>query len=62
MQRAARMKRELEMLVNRPPHGISCWSKGDSIEMLQGRTYLSILHLQVIVVQFNLLRNLFKSN
>ncbi|XP_014663782.1 PREDICTED: ubiquitin-conjugating enzyme E2 T-like [Priapulus caudatus] len=37
MQRAARMKRELEMFVNRPPHGISCWPIGDSLETLEAQ-------------------------
>ena len=32
MQRLARMKRELQMLQQSLPHGISCWAKVDNIE------------------------------
>ena len=37
MQRLARMKRELQMLQQSPPHGISCWAKVDNIEQLEAR-------------------------
>ncbi|CAH1785981.1 unnamed protein product [Owenia fusiformis] len=37
MQRAARMKREMQLFSESPPHGISCWNKNDSIEELEAR-------------------------
>ncbi|KAK6190291.1 hypothetical protein SNE40_002196 [Patella caerulea] len=37
MQRAARMKRELKMLSENPPFGISCWPKEDKIDLLEAQ-------------------------
>ena len=35
MQRATRMKRELDILSREPPPGISCWMVDDQIDKLQ---------------------------
>ncbi|XP_045176867.2 ubiquitin-conjugating enzyme E2 T-like isoform X2 [Mercenaria mercenaria] len=35
MQRTARMKKEIQMLTESPPYGISCWPNGDSIDRLE---------------------------
>lgn len=35
MQRTARMKKELQMLTESPPFGISCWQSGDSLDRLE---------------------------
>lgn len=40
MQRSARMKKELEMLVTSPPYGISCWPKDDRTDLLEARKYI----------------------
>ncbi|XP_013397017.1 ubiquitin-conjugating enzyme E2 T [Lingula anatina] len=37
MHRAARMKRELQMLQDSPPYGISCWSVENSIDHLEAQ-------------------------
>ncbi|XP_035676162.1 ubiquitin-conjugating enzyme E2 T-like [Branchiostoma floridae] len=37
MQRAARMKREVEMFARDPPPGVSCWSKGDKLDELEAQ-------------------------
>ena len=37
MHRTARMKRELELFTQSPPHGISCWSKQDSLYQLEAQ-------------------------
>ncbi|XP_070566318.1 ubiquitin-conjugating enzyme E2 T-like [Ptychodera flava] len=37
MQRAARMKREIQMFEREPPHGISCWMKKDKFDELEAR-------------------------
>jgi len=33
----ARLQRELAMFSDSPPHGISCWSKEDSLQHLEAR-------------------------
>ena len=48
MQRAARMKKELKILTETPPHGISCWLKDDTLNTLEARKLLSLLRLKVI--------------
>ncbi|XP_021348128.1 ubiquitin-conjugating enzyme E2 T-like isoform X1 [Mizuhopecten yessoensis] len=37
MQRASRMKKEIQMLSESPPHGISCWPKDDKIDQLEAQ-------------------------
>ncbi|XP_002733330.1 ubiquitin-conjugating enzyme E2 T-like [Saccoglossus kowalevskii] len=37
MQRATRMKREVQLLEQEPPHGISCWLKKDKIDELEAQ-------------------------
>ena len=39
MQREARMKRELRLLENDPPPGISCWMVDDRIDHLHASEY-----------------------
>lgn len=33
--RTLRMKKEIEMLTKSPPHGISCWTKNDTLDRLE---------------------------
>jgi hypothetical protein len=40
MQRSARMKKEIQMLSESPPFGISCWPTGDSIDRLEASLYI----------------------
>ncbi|XP_077978958.1 ubiquitin-conjugating enzyme E2 T-like [Glandiceps talaboti] len=37
MQRATRMKREIQLLEREPPHGVSCWMKKDRIDELEAQ-------------------------
>ncbi|XP_060080861.1 ubiquitin-conjugating enzyme E2 T-like [Ylistrum balloti] len=37
MQRVSRMKKEIKMLSESPPHGISCWPKDDKIDQLEAQ-------------------------
>ncbi|XP_033752814.1 ubiquitin-conjugating enzyme E2 T-like [Pecten maximus] len=37
MQRLSRMKKEIQMLSQSPPHGISCWPKDDKIDELEAQ-------------------------
>ncbi|KAK3591859.1 hypothetical protein CHS0354_005060 [Potamilus streckersoni] len=37
MQKLARMKRELQLLTQSPPHGISCWAKEDQLDKLEAQ-------------------------
>ena len=37
MQRASRLKKELERLRRDPPHGVTCWPKGDRVDCLQAQ-------------------------
>lgn len=37
MQRASRLKRELQMLSTEPPPGITCWQTEERIDDLQAR-------------------------
>ena len=37
MQRASRMKKELERLQNDPPHGVSCWPKEGRLDCLEAK-------------------------
>ena len=37
MQRASRMKKELERLRNDPPHGVSCWPKEGRLDCLEAK-------------------------
>ncbi|XP_046338739.1 ubiquitin-conjugating enzyme E2 T-like [Haliotis cracherodii] len=37
MQRNVRMKREIQMMSESPPHGISCWPKDDKIDHLEAQ-------------------------
>lgn len=39
MQRASRLKRELQMLSTEPPPGITCWQNEDHIDDLRARKY-----------------------
>ncbi|KAK3103490.1 hypothetical protein FSP39_019593 [Pinctada imbricata] len=39
MQRSARMKKEIQMLQQSPPHGISCWCKDDKIDHLEAQIF-----------------------
>lgn len=39
MQRASRLKRELQMLSTEPPPGISCWQAEERIDELRARQY-----------------------
>lgn len=39
MQRASRLKRELQMLSTEPPPGISCWQAEEQIDELRARQY-----------------------
>lgn len=39
MQRASRLKRELQMLSTEPPPGISCWQAEDRTDELRARQY-----------------------
>lgn len=39
MQRAARMKKELQIIETSPPHGISCWAKDDDVSHLEASRY-----------------------
>ena len=39
MQRASRLKRELQMLSTEPPPGISCWQDEERIDELRARQY-----------------------
>ena len=41
MQRATRMKRELDILSREPPPGISCWMVDDQIDKLQAGFFIS---------------------
>ena len=43
MQKSARMKKELEMLITSPPYGISCWPKDDRTDLLEARKYTIFL-------------------
>ena len=36
-QRASRLKKELERLRKDPPHGVTCWPKGDRADCLQAQ-------------------------
>ena len=47
MQRAGRMKRELQILQTNPPHGISCWPKNDSVDQLEARMFFFLIGLHV---------------
>ena len=40
MQRTARMKKEIQMLTESPPFGISCWPTGDNIDRLEASRYM----------------------
>jgi len=42
MHRAARMKKEIAMFNDKPPFGISCWNKDDSLERLEARKYVIV--------------------
>ncbi|XP_069133750.1 ubiquitin-conjugating enzyme E2 T-like [Argopecten irradians] len=37
MQRLSRMKKEIQMLSESPPHGISCWPKDEKIDELEAQ-------------------------
>ncbi|KAL3842404.1 hypothetical protein ACJMK2_020439 [Sinanodonta woodiana] len=37
MQKSVRMKRELQLLTQSPPHGISCWAKEDQLDKLEAQ-------------------------
>ncbi|KAL5006785.1 hypothetical protein ScPMuIL_015591 [Solemya velum] len=37
MQRSVRMKKEIQMLSQSPPHGISCWPEGNSLDRLEAQ-------------------------
>ncbi|XP_031549467.1 ubiquitin-conjugating enzyme E2 T-like [Actinia tenebrosa] len=37
MQRNSRMKRELKLLAEDPPHGVSCWAVGDELHHLEAK-------------------------
>ncbi|KAH3885566.1 ubiquitin-conjugating enzyme E2 T-like [Dreissena polymorpha] len=37
MQRSVRMKKEVQMLTESPPHGISCWIKDDTLFNLEAQ-------------------------
>ncbi|KAM4861894.1 ubiquitin-conjugating enzyme E2 T isoform 2-T6 [Thomomys bottae] len=39
MQRASRLKRELQMLATDPPPGITCWQEKDQMDDLRARRY-----------------------
>lgn len=39
MQRASRLKRELQMLSTEPPPGITCWQNEDHVDDLRARKY-----------------------
>lgn len=39
MQRASRLKRELQMLSTEPPPGITCWQSEERIDELRARKY-----------------------
>lgn len=39
MQRASRLKRELNLLATEPPPGITCWQDKDKMDDLQARRY-----------------------
>lgn len=47
MQRSARMKKEIKMLTETPPHGISCWPKDDTLNALEARElHIYFVHLE----------------
>ena len=48
MQRATRMKRELDVLSREPPPGISCWMVDDQIDKLQAG-FFYFLHLRFLL-------------
>lgn len=39
MQRASRLKRELNLLATEPPPGITCWQDKDQMDDLRARKY-----------------------
>ena len=39
MQRSMRMKKEIKMLTESPPHGISCWAQDDKLDKLEARKF-----------------------
>lgn len=42
MQRASRLKRELQMLSTEPPPGITCWQTEEQIDDLRARKYAQL--------------------
>lgn len=42
MQRASRLKRELQMLSTEPPPGITCWQTEEQIDDLRARKYTQL--------------------
>lgn len=41
MQRDPRMKRELKLLAEDPPHGVSCWAVDDKLDHLEASKFMS---------------------
>lgn len=40
MQRNTRMKREIQLLTQSPPPGVSCWTKNEKLDFLEARRSL----------------------
>ena len=48
MQRNARMKKELKMLAEDPPHGVSCWAVDhEQVEHLEASKMALLFHLLI---------------
>lgn len=51
----ARMKRELEMLSQDPPHGVAAWPKDDCLTVIEARTN-SASHFSCCLQKFKVLK------